>query len=86
MFHGGLTVHIEHSDRVVAGLTRDIGSGRVVTTVKVVHHAQDGTGGLSLVAAPRDLRRVAQELLDAADAACRREDALTDTPLFEGVQ
>lgn len=90
MFQPGVTLHLDKSDRVEPGLTRDPGAGRVITSVKVVAHDDGGTvvpTSLTLVASPRVLRRIAEELVAAADEACRREDALSDTVLpFEAVQ
>lgn len=84
MYQPGGSFHLDKADRVVPGLTRDPGSGSVITDVVVEGVAEPGAlhpVRLTLVASPRVLRRVAQELLDAADAACRREDAMTDPAL-----
>jgi len=90
MLQPGVTFHLDRSDRVVAGLTRDPGTGRVITSVKVVGDDQDGTvvpTELTLVGQPRVLRRILDELTAAVDEAVRREDAMTDTVLpFEAVQ
>lgn len=38
-------------------------------------------GGVSAILSPRALRVYADALVEVADEACRREDALTDEPL-----
>lgn len=63
-------VHIGDEDEVTAGSTRRIETGLLTTTVTV--------GDVLLVAPPRVMRHVAEQLLAAADAACAAENALTD--------
>lgn len=64
------TIHVGEGDKVEPRATRELPTGLVVTDVVV--------GDLYLSAPPRVLRRVAEELLDAAVEAVRREDRITD--------
>lgn len=89
MFQPGVSFHLDETDQVRPGLTRDPGTGRVITDVKIVSGPAPGVAPcqLMLVGPPRVLRRILDELTAAVDEAVRREDAMTDTVLpFEAVQ
>lgn len=81
-----VNVHLDPEDTVVSGRTHRSWDGGPVLTQLVVE-GPESYQQLRVVAAPRVLRRLAEELVAAADEACRREDALSDTVLpFEAVQ
>jgi len=81
-----VNVHLDPEDTVVSGRTHRSWDGGPVLT-QVVVKGPESWQELRVVAAPRVLRRIADELVAAADEACRREDAMSDTVLpFEGVQ
>lgn len=72
-------VNLGDGDKVRSAITRpSIADPKVCLTSL---YLGDGTDDVHVSAAPRVLRRIAEELLDAADAACRREDAMTDPAL-----
>lgn len=77
-------VNLGDGDKVRSAITRpSIADPKVCLTSL---YLGDGTDDVHVSAAPRVLRRVAEELLAAADEAVRREDALSETSLFEAVQ
>lgn len=77
-------VNLGDGDKVRSAITRpSIADPKVCLTSL---YLGDETDGVHVSAAPRVLRRVAEELLAAADEAVRREDALSETSLFEAVQ
>lgn len=63
-------VHLGEQDQVLARDTRETPTGLVVTSVEV--------GDLYFTGPPRVLRRIFQEMEEAAAEAVRREDRLTD--------